>query len=79
MGLVIVTASVISQVDAQVILTEVDYHNSQIEIVNLGDSAADISSWQLCSPFSYRATSALTVVEGSTNLEAGGLIVRFSI
>ena len=67
--------TVVSQADAQVVLTEVDYHNDLIEMVNMGASPVDIGGWQLCSRFSYREISTLTVVEGSTNLEPDGILV----
>ena len=75
--LFIIDASVVSQADAQVVLAEVDYHNDQIEIVNMGASGEDISGWWLCSRFFYRniLDPSITIVEGSTNLEAGGVIV----
>ncbi len=68
-------ASVVSRADAQVVLTEVDYYNDQVEIVNMGASTVNIRNWQLCSLFNYRAISALNVVKGNTNLEPGGVIV----
>ncbi|MBI1929844.1 T9SS type A sorting domain-containing protein [Candidatus Poribacteria bacterium] len=67
--------SVVSQADAQVVLTEVDYYNDQVEIVNMGASTVNIRNWQLCSLFSYRAISALNVIKGNTNLEPGGVLV----
>ncbi|MBI1930104.1 hypothetical protein HYR99_38375, partial [Candidatus Poribacteria bacterium] len=71
----IIDAGIVSQADAQVVLTEVDYHNDFIEITNMGASTVNISDWQLCSLFNYRKISALTVVKGSMNLEPGGVIV----
>lgn len=71
----IIDAGIVSQADAQVVLTEVDYHNDFIEITNIGASTVNISDWQLCSLFNYRKISALTVVKGSMNLEPGGVIV----
>ncbi|MCZ6681194.1 MAG: T9SS type A sorting domain-containing protein [Candidatus Poribacteria bacterium] len=74
-ALLIINGSVVPQADAQVMLTEVDYHNDVIEIVNMGASTVDISNWVLCSLFTYPSISSLTVVEGSTNLEPGGIVV----
>jgi hypothetical protein len=68
-------ASVISQANAQVVITEVDYHTNQIEIVNIGDVTVDISNWQLCSRFAYRRISALTIEPNDANLAPGGIIV----
>ena len=74
-ALLLIDGSLVSQANAQVVFTEVDYHNDRIEIVNMGTSAEDISNWQLCSRFSYAEISTVTIDEGSTNLEPGGVIV----
>ena len=76
LGILLVTnTSIVSQADAQVVFTEVDYHNDLIEIVNMGTSDVDISGWQLCSRFTYPFVSDLTVETGSTTLEPGGILV----
>ena len=71
----IINASVVFQADAQVLLTEVDYHNGQIEIVNTRASVVNISHWQLCSRIRYLAISVLTVPqEGTKSLQPGGIV-----
>ena len=65
-----------------VAITEVDYLvNQQVEIRNNTTEAVDLSNYWLClGPGEYRQISALPVVSGNTNLEAGGhLVVTFDL
>ena len=68
---------------AQVVISEVDLANDKLEIVNIGTTSVDMSSWQLCnrvngSPF-YASMASQSVDAGnststSLNLAPGELI-----
>jgi len=73
------TAVMATSVNAGIVINEVSYlgasGSDQIELLNTGASSVDISSWWICSRFSYSQLTALTLDSGSLNIAAGQLTV----
>ncbi len=61
---------------AQVKINEVLYATSgaQIELKNFGATSVDVSNWWLCALFRYTQISGMTVISGSLNIPAGGIL-----
>lgn len=72
MGLILLGSSM----QAQIRFQKVDPANDQFTIKNYGNDAVDISTYRLCSEFVYAPgpLSALTIVEGSLQLEGGASV-----
>ncbi|RKM85631.1 hypothetical protein D7030_02875 [Flavobacteriaceae bacterium AU392] len=59
-----------------IVLNEVEYLGDRVEILNNGNSTADVSGYFLClGPGTYRQLSALPAVSGSTTLAPGEFLV----
>lgn len=72
----------IQALKSTIAITEVDYANlKQVEIRNNTTETVDVSNYWLClGPGNYRQISALTVVNGSTNLNPGAhLVITFDL
>ncbi|NAS32786.1 hypothetical protein GTQ40_17535 [Flavobacteriaceae bacterium R38] len=62
--------------DVNVVLNEIEYLGDQVELLNAGTEAVDVSSFFLClGPGTYRQISALPVVSGTTTIQPGGFLV----
>ncbi|MFQ5631158.1 MAG: T9SS type A sorting domain-containing protein [bacterium] len=61
---------------AQVKLNEVRFAASgaEVELKNFGSTAVDVSSWWLCARFFYTQIGGMTIVSGTLNIPAGGIL-----
>lgn len=75
--LTVLNLGLIAQTPTGVKINEVFLSNSgdQVELKNFGSTSVDVSSWQLCSRFSYIGVGSATIVSGQTTIPAGGFLV----
>ncbi len=73
--MLLIPATLISQVKINEVLYNPSTGGDMIELKNFGSSAVDVSSWWFCSQISYNQISGMTVVNGTTTIPPGGLVV----
>lgn len=63
------------QVNAQIVINEVNAAQDRVEIKNLGNSTVNVSSYFLCTFPVYNTLGSLIIESGSTSLAPGALLV----
>ncbi len=71
----LIPATLISQVKINEVVYDPTTGNDMIELKNFGSSSVDVSSWWFCSQINYNPISTMTAESGDKNIPAGGILV----
>ena len=71
----LIPATLFSQVKINEVVYDPTTGNDMIELKNFGSSSVDVSSWWFCSQISYNPISTMTAESGNKNIPAGGILV----